>query len=139
MVNNVTLLGNLGKDPEFNVLESGSQYARFSLATSKSWTDKNSGEKRTETQWHTVIAWGKLAEICDKYLKKGSKVFIYGEIQYQQYETDGVKKYATNIVATEMKMLDRRSDSSPQPQEPLSQSTQDFNKELGEIEDDLPF
>ena len=102
MVNKVILIGNVGKDVE--VQEVGTtKVAKFSLATSESYT-KN-GEKVTNTEWHNITIWGKLADVCEKYVKKGDKLFLEGKIQYREYEKDGVKKYFTEINAYSMQML----------------------------------
>lgn len=106
-VNKVILVGNLGKDPEVRTIQSGAQVAKFSLATSESYTNKD-GQKVDTTEWHNVVLWRGLATIAEKYLKKGNKVYIEGKIRYRQYEDkDGVKKYITEIEGSEMQLLDR--------------------------------
>jgi single-strand DNA-binding protein len=106
MFNKVILIGHLGQDPELRYTPAGQKNCRFSLATSKKFiTD---GEARERTEWHNIVAWNKLAEICSEYLHKGSQVFIEGEIQYQNYEKDGQIRYFTVINARTMKMLGRR-------------------------------
>ncbi len=103
--NKVNLIGNLGMDPEVKSLESGKTLARFSVATSSVYKNAQ-GEKVNEAQWHNVVAWGKTAEIAEKYLKKGSKVAIEGRLNNRQYETDGgEKKYITEVVVNELLML----------------------------------
>lgn len=108
-VNKVIIIGNLGSDPELRTTGGGQQVAQFSVATSRSWTNA-SGEKQEKTEWHRIVAWRKLAEIADRYLKKGDKVYIEGEIQYREYEAkDGSgKRYVTEIEAREMTMLGGR-------------------------------
>ena len=107
--NSVNLIGNLGNDPEVKTLESGKILARFSLATSSFYKNK-SGENVKEAQWHNVVAWGKTAEIVEKYLKKGSKVAIEGKLKNRQYESpSGEKKYITEVVAEELLMLNGKS------------------------------
>lgn len=110
MINKVILVGRLGKDPEVRSTPSGVTVTKFSLATDERYTDK-SGEKQEKTQWHNIKALGRLGEICGQYLRKGKLVYIEGSIQYDQYEKDGQKKYWTEILAREMKMLDSRGDS----------------------------
>lgn len=106
-VNKVILVGNLGKDPEVRTIQSGAQVAKFSLATSESYTNKD-GQKVDTTEWHNIVLWRGLATIAEKYLKKGNKVYIEGKIRYRQYEDkDGVKKYITEIEGSEMQLLDR--------------------------------
>lgn len=108
-VNKVIIIGNLGSDPELRTTGGGQQVAQFSVATSRSWNNA-SGEKQEKTEWHRIVAWRKLAEIADRYLKKGDKVYIEGEIQYREYEAkDGTgKRYVTEIEAREMVMLGGR-------------------------------
>jgi single-strand DNA-binding protein len=106
-INKVILVGNLGKDPEVRTVQSGAQVARFSLATSESYTNKE-GQKVENTEWHNVVLWRGLATVAEKYLKKGNKVYIEGKLRNRQYEDkDGVKKYTTEIEATDMLLLDR--------------------------------
>lgn len=107
-VNRVILIGRLGKDPELRYTPNGSPVARFSLATSENWTDKG-GEKQERTQWHNIVAWNKLAEICNQYLVKGKQVFIEGRIETREYnDRDGNKRRITEIIARDMVMLDSR-------------------------------
>lgn len=96
-MNSVTLFGNVGGDPEVKAVgQQGDQVAKFSLATTRSWKNKN-GEKQEKTNWHTIEAWGKQAETIAKYVKKGSKLLVTGEIEYQEYEKNGEKRYFTKI------------------------------------------
>ncbi len=105
LVNKVQLIGNLGKEPEVKTLESGKKMARFSMATSESYRNA-SGEKVTETQWHNLVAWGKLAEIVEKYLVKGKEVAIEGKLINRSYnDKDGNKKYITEIQVNDLRML----------------------------------
>ena len=110
-VNKVILVGRLGKDPELRSIPSGTSVAKFSLATDERFTDKN-GEKQERTEWHNVVAWGKLAEICGQYLRKGKLVYIEGSIRTDSWDDKetGVKKYRTEIIANTMQMLDKKSD-----------------------------
>ena len=107
-VNKVILVGNLGKDPEVRHLESGVPVASFSVATSESYNDKNSGEKKTVTEWHNVVLWRGLAEVAEKYLHKGDQVYIEGKLRTRQWEKDGVTRYSTEIVGENMTMLGGR-------------------------------
>jgi single-strand DNA-binding protein len=104
-LNKVMLIGNLGKDPELKYTNSGVAVATFSIATPDSWKDQE-GNVQDRTEWHNIVAWRKLAEICGEYLKKGKKVYIEGKLQTRSYEKDGVKKYITEIVADQLVMLD---------------------------------
>ena len=98
-------MGRLGKDPEVRFLPDGKAVCSFSLATSRDWKNKD-GAKETKTEWHNIVAFGKTAENCGKYLKKGSKVLIDGDIRYESYEKGGEKKYITKIHAQTVKFLD---------------------------------
>ena len=108
-INKAILVGNVGKDAELSNLPSGQQVAKFSLATSRSYKD-NGGEQKEETDWHNIVAWGKLAEICGKYVQKGKQVYIEGRIQYRVWEgNDGQKRYSTDIIANEVQLLGGKS------------------------------
>jgi single-strand DNA-binding protein len=106
-LNKVMLIGNLGKDPELRYTPSGVAVATFSIATNESWKDQD-GNTQERTEWHNIVAWRKLAEICGEYLKKGKKVYIEGRIQTRSYDdkNTGAKKYITEIVADNLIMLD---------------------------------
>jgi single-strand DNA-binding protein len=110
-VNKVILVGRLGKDPEVRSTPSGTTVAKFSLATDERFTDRN-GEKQERTEWHNIVAWGKLGEICGQYLKKGKLIYIDGSIRTDSWDDkeSGQKKYRTEIIAQNMQMLDRRGD-----------------------------
>lgn len=109
-VNKVILIGNLGKDPETRYMPNGDAVTNITLATTESWKDKNSGEKREMTEWHRVVMFRKLAEIASQYLKKGSSVYIEGALKTRKWQDkDGQDRYTTEIVADEMKMLGGRS------------------------------
>lgn len=107
-VNKVILVGNAGNDPEFRVMPNGNGVANVSLATSETWKDKTTGDQQEKTEWHRVIFFNRLAEIVEQYIKKGSKLYIEGRLQTRSWEQDGVKRYTTEIVASEMRMLDSR-------------------------------
>ncbi len=111
MINKVILVGRLGKDPEIRSTPGGNTVAKFTVATDERYTDK-SGEKQERTEWHNIVAWGKLAEICGQYLRKGKLVYIEGSIRTDSWDDkeSGQKRYRTEIVANTMKMLDRRGD-----------------------------
>jgi single-strand DNA-binding protein len=123
MVNKAILIGNLGKDPVVRHTANGIPVATFSLATSESYKDE-SGERIDKTEWHNIVLWRGLAEVAEKYLKKGMRVYIEGKITTREYEQDGVKKYITEIVGNTMQILTSRSDSGggretvPLPEEP---------------------
>jgi len=105
-VNKAILVGNLGADPEVRYTASGTAVTTFNVATNERWTDRASGEKQERTEWHRIVAWGKLGEICGEYLSKGKQVYIEGRIQTRSWDDrDGNKRYTTEIVAREMVML----------------------------------
>jgi single-strand DNA-binding protein len=97
-LNRVMLIGNVGKDPEIKTLNSGDKIANLSIATSESWTDKSSGEKKEKTEWHRVVVFGQAAGIVERYVKKGSKIMVEGALQTRKYEKDGVDHYSTEVV-----------------------------------------
>lgn len=113
-MNKVILVGNLGADPDIRSMQSGDKVANLSIATSESWKDKNSGEKQERTQWHKVVVFNQgLIKLCESYLKKGSKVYIEGQLETRSWEKDGQKNYTTEVVLRpfrgEITMLDGRS------------------------------
>jgi single-strand DNA-binding protein len=110
-VNKVIIIGNLGKDPETRYMPSGGAVTNCTIATSESWKDKQTGENQERTEWHKVVFFNKLAEIASQYLKKGSKVYIEGALRTRSYDKDGQKHYTTEIVASEMQMLEGRGGS----------------------------
>ena len=134
-VNKVIIIGNLGKDPEARFLPSGDSVSNFAVATTESWKDK-SGEKQEHTEWHRVNAFGKLAAICNEYLKKGSAVYIEGKLRTRTWEQDGVKKYSTEVIADRMQMLGGRpeKDESPKQDKPKFQKGS-----IMDMEEDIPF
>ncbi len=134
-VNKVILIGRLGADPEIRYTADGQPVATFRLATSERWTDKN-GQRQERTEWHRIVAFGRLAEICGEYLAKGRLVYIEGRLQTRSYEDrDGIKRFVTEIVAQNMQMLGRREDTVA-PQEPTPEPS--FEDDLPP-EEDLPF
>ena len=160
MVNRVFLVGRLGRDPEQRFTSSGTPVANFSLATDERWKDQN-GERQTRTEWHQIVVWGKLAEICSQYLNKGKLVFIEGRLQTREWDDrDGNKRRTTEVVASDMRMLGSRmeeqgmSQSAPaagsESQGPVSQESgsqqesggQGESGSQGDVEisdDDIPF
>ncbi len=137
-VNKALIIGNLGQDPEIKYTQSGSPVANLSVATSERWKDKNTGEQKEQTEWHRVVVFGRLAEIAEQYLKKGSKIFIEGKIQTRNWEdADGNKKYTTEVVAREMTMLDSKasmSSDAPSSDSPSKETPKDES-----FEEDIPF
>lgn len=108
-INKVILVGNLGADPEMRYMPSGGAVANLSVATSDTWKDKQTGQAQERTEWHRVIFFNRLAEICGEYLRKGSKIYVEGRLQTRKWQDkNGVDRYTTEIVASEMQMLDSR-------------------------------
>ena len=122
-VNKVILVGTLGRDPETKTFPNGGSLTQFSIATSESWIDKNTGERKEHTEWHRIVASNRLGEIAQQYLKKGSKVYIEGKLKTRQWtDQNGQERYTTEISANELQMLDSKGDSNYQQNQ--SQSTQ---------------
>ena len=118
-INKVILIGRLGQDPEMKFTQTGQAIANFTMATSETWKDKNTGQKNEKTEWHRIVAWRRLAEICGEYLKKGSQVYIEGKLQTRSWEDkDGNKRYTTEIVANQMQMLGGRPSAGTNPGDP---------------------
>lgn len=160
-VNKVIILGNLGRDPETRHMPSGDAMTTISIATTDSWKDKASGEKKESTEWHRVTFFGKLAEIAGQYLKKGSSVYVEGSLRTRKYtDKDGIEKYATDIKADSMQMLGGRATSTgmddgygSQPQEmqnfapaqqraPAQRPAQSQSRpapNFSDMDDDIPF
>ncbi|UCH84263.1 MAG: single-stranded DNA-binding protein [Candidatus Latescibacterota bacterium] len=138
-VNKVILVGNLGADPQLRYTQGGTAVANFNIATSERFTNKN-GEREERTEWHRVVAWAKLAEICSEYLKKGKQVYIEGRLQTRSWEDQsGVKKYMTEVVASNMVMLGRVGDTMDVPAQ-AGPPDEDIPQEAGvKDDDDLPF
>jgi single-strand DNA-binding protein len=104
-INRVILVGRLGQDPESKQLDNGNTVTNFSVATSETWTDKTTGEKKETTEWHRISVFGKLAEVAAQYLKKGRQCYVEGKLKTRSYEVDGVKKYSTDILADKIEFL----------------------------------
>ena len=151
-VNKVILVGNLGKDPETRYAPSGDAICNITLATTDTWRDKASGEKREATEWHRVVFFGKLAEIAGQYLRKGSQVYVEGSLRTRKWQDkDGQDRYTTEIRADEMKMLGSRQDGDsaprqqaapqqPRTQQPKPQQSGGAQGGFGDFgDDDIPF
>lgn len=144
-VNKVILIGNLGKDPEVRYLESGVPVANFSIATSESYNDKNTGEKREITDWHNIVLWRGLATVAEKYLKKGMKVYIEGKLKTRSWNDENNQtRYTTEVVADQMTMLSRAENSGQAqtnyPNSAENKPVQPMDQDLSaQPDDDLPF
>ena len=147
-VNKVIIVGNLGRDPENRYLPSGEQVTSIAVATTENWTDKQSGEKKSLTEWHRISFFGKLAEIAGQYLKKGSPVYVEGKLRTQKYtDKDGIERYQTNIIANTMQMLGSKQDSGNSGQSGNNgRNSYADQKQTGrrpaaqpDLDDDIPF
>jgi len=123
-VNKVILVGNLGRDPEIRTMQTGTKVANLSVATSESWKDKSSGERKSKSEWHRVVIFQEgLVKVCENYLRKGAKVYLEGQLETRKWtDNNGIEKYSTEVVLRpfkgELTMLDSRGDSQNQPHEP---------------------
>ncbi len=139
-VNKVILVGNLGKDPEIRTLENGVKKASFSLATSEVFKDKVTGDKRTETEWHNIVIWRGLADIAEKYLKKGQQVYIEGKIKSRQYkDKEGIQRYITEVVADNFVMMSRGHENPNANNSGTSNDSAGNENYSSNPTDDLPF
>ena len=146
-INKVILIGNLGKDPEVRHLENGAVVANFSIATSETYKDRKTGEKVSQTEWHNIVAWRGLAEIAERYLKKGQKVYIEGKLKTRSWQDqDGNNRYSTEIITDNLTMLGNNNTNDSKSNFEEQQSTKNDSKKPLEKEfsapgedDDLPF
>lgn len=149
-VNKVILIGNLGKDPEVRKLENGTSVASFSIATSEVYVDKTSGVKKEITDWHDIVVWRGLADVADKYIKKGYKVYVEGKLKKRSWQDkEGLTRYTTEVVADVLNILSRpegterasegQSQVSPYSSEETPQSPSKIDELLDSDDDDLPF
>ncbi len=140
-INKVILVGNLGQDPEVKYTAGGAAVTTLSLATSESWKDKDTGTDQEKTEWHRVVLWRRLAEIAGEYLKKGSKVYIEGQLQTRKWEQDGQTRYTTEVIGRDMQFLDSRgstSENSSYENSNPDMASQDL-PDSGITDDDIPF
>ena len=139
-INKAIIVGRLGRDPELRYTPSGVAVANFSVATSEEWKDKDSGEKRERTEWHRIVAFARLGEICGEYLSKGRQVYVEGRIQTRDWEDqNGVKRYTTEIVANQMQMLGGRDSAGPARPESPPIPEYPGTPVTGPDDDDIPF
>ena len=141
-INKVIIVGNLGQDPEIKYTAGGAAVTTLSIATSDSWKDKDSGMDQERTEWHRVVLWRRLAEIAGEYLKKGSKVYIEGQLQTRKWEQEGQTRYTTEIIARDMQFLDSKgspnTSSAQKSSEMNDQSAADVPDSAID-DDDIPF
>ena len=139
-INKVILVGNLGADPETRYMPNGDAVANIRLATTESWKDKASGEKREITEWHRVVLYRKLGEIAGQYLKKGSTVYIEGRIRTRKWQDkEGQDRYTTEIEANEMQMLGGKPSGESAPSQPQRNAQGAQKASMGDMDDDIPF
>jgi single-strand DNA-binding protein len=139
-VNKAILIGNLGKDPDFRMTPAGQPVANFSIATTERWNDK-SGQRQERTEWHNIVLWGRLAEIANQFLKKGSSVYVEGRLQTRSWEDkDGNRRYTTEVVGTALQMLGRRGGGEGAlPAEAGAENAGESAPAESRVDDDLPF
>ena len=146
-MNKVLLIGNLGKDPETRFAPSGDAICNITVATTETWKDKATGEKKEATEWHRVVFFGRLAEIANQYLRKGSSVYVEGRLQTRKWQDkDGQDRYTTEIRGDEMKMLGGKQEGGASAQQPSraqpspkQQKAEPAGSGFGDFDDDIPF
>ncbi len=141
-INKVILVGNLGQDPEVKYTAGGAPVANISIATSDSWKDKDTQEVQERTEWHRVVLWRNLAENAGKFLKKGSKVYIEGQLQTRKWEQEGQTRYTTEIIARDMQFLDSRGSSNNSSTQKSSEMNDQSAADVPDSaidDDDIPF
>jgi len=141
-INKVIIVGNLGQDPEIKYTAGGAAVTTLSIATSDSWKDKDSGMDQERTEWHRVVLWRRLAEVAGEYLKKGSKVYIEGQLQTRKWEQEGQTRYTTEIIARDMQFLDSRGSSNNESTQKSSEMNDLSAADVPDSaidDDDIPF
>jgi len=149
-INKVIIVGNIGQDPEVKFMPSGGAVTNVSIATSETWKDKTTGQPQERTEWHRVVFFNRLGEIAGEYLKKGSKVYVEGSLRTRKWQAqDGTDRYTTEIVASEMQMLDGKSDggqeqaqqayAQPAQRAPAPQAAHQAPAGFDNFDDDIPF
>ena len=137
-VNKVILLGFVGQKPEMKAMPSGDQVASFSLATSESWKDKNTGQQQERTEWHNCVAFKGLAGVIGQYVNQGSKLYVEGQLRTQSWEKDGVKRYKTEIVVSDMQMLDSKGGDQQQAPQQQAQYQQQAPQQQQQYQQQQP-
>ena len=141
-INKVIIVGNLGQDPEIKYTAGGAAVTTLSIATSDSWKDKDSGMDQERTEWHRVVLWRRLAEVAGEFLKKGSKVYIEGQLQTRKWEQEGQTRYTTEIIARDMQFLDSRGSSNNESTQKSSEMNDQSAADVPDSaidDDDIPF
>ena len=138
-INKVHLIGRLGKEVSIKYTQDGIAIANFSIATSEEWKDKATGEKKERTEWHRIVAFKRLGEICGEYLSKGSQIYIEGRLQTKSWEKDGVTRYSTEIVASDVQFLGGRQEQKQVPEQTQPEEQKAYGSGNAEDTSDIPF
>ena len=139
-INKVIIVGHLGNDPELRTMPNGDAVANISVATSESWNDKNTGERREVTEWHRIVFYRRQAEVCGEYLKKGSQVYVEGRLRTRKWQDqNGQDRYTTEIQGDVMQMLGNRPQNANNEQTPPSRPVQQEQPPMDNFDDDIPF
>jgi single-strand DNA-binding protein len=139
-INKVILIGRLGNDPEVRYTPDGTAVANFNIATSEEWTDKGTGERKERTEWHRIVAWRRLGEICGEYLSKGKQVYVEGKLQTRSWEKDGVTRYTTEVIASDVQFLgSRNAGDTYKSTEPAKSQKYEDPPLTNRQDDDIPF
>jgi single-strand DNA-binding protein len=141
-INKVILIGNVGQNPDIKYMQNGKPVARLSVATSETWKDKETGEKKESTEWHKVVFFSPLAEVVEKYVHKGSKIFAEGKLKTNKWQhEDGTDRYSTDVICNVLQMLDEKRDGQTKPQATATQyaAAKSGSMRNDEPDDDIPF
>ena len=139
-INKVIIVGNLGNDPEIRTMPNGDMVTKISVATSESWTDKNTGERKTQTEWHSIMFYRRQAEVAGEYLRKGSKVYVEGRLRTRKWQDqNGQDRYTTEIQGDVLQMLDSRQGGDNQDRPSTSGKAKQQAENIGDFNDDIPF
>lgn len=138
-MNKAILIGNLGRDPKFSHGHNGLSVTKFNMATFERWRDRGNGELQERTEWHRITAFGKLAEICEKYLSRGKKVCVEGRIQTSRYEKDGITRYSTEIIASNVQFLSPKKSEDEEYDPPDLGVSNSSKQEHLDAEEEIPF
>ncbi len=144
-MNEQKLLGNVGKEPEVRTLEGGNKVVTFSVATQQRWKDKATGEKKEKTTWHNIVAWGGYADVIEKYVKKGDKIYLSGRTEHRSWEKDGITRWTTEVIVESLELIGSKSGSSNNPPPPPTEGYEGYQAatqaatSTEDEADDLPF
>ena len=139
-INKVIIVGNLGNDPDIRTMPNGDAVTKISVATSESWTDKNTGERKTQTEWHSIVFYRRQAEVAGEYLRKGSKVYVEGRLKTRKWQDqNGQDRYTTEIQGDVLQMLDSRQNGDNQDKTSTSSKPKNPEESADNFDDDIPF